>query len=257
MKKTIQRTGLFKHLKTTAFILPFTLLFFTIFTDQISKYLIRDYFTPPQTISQAVVRQKLLRDSVPVSDKKIFRQFYNLDKKGNQYRKAGNLTPKNRRALAFILKSNGIWQEPAPISLVGSFFWINFHENSGVAFGMLSGIPPSIAIPVFALITLAALVFLIHFYCSVPPEKIFLKTSLILIMGGAIGNLIDRIIIGRVTDFLDFAVYTPHYKNIWPLFNLADAYIVIGVTALIIMILFDAQKSVKKQQKEQTVDPDS
>jgi len=124
------------------------------------------------------------------------------------------------------------------VRLIGDFFWINYHENKGIAFGLFSGLPNYITIPVFALITLVAIWIIIHFYRELPKGLLTPRIALMMIMGGAIGNLTDRIIFGKVTDFLDIAVFQGGiYKNIWPIFNLADVFIVIGVITLMTMML--------------------
>ena len=77
------------------------------------------------------------------------------------------------------------------------------------------------------------------FYRSLPLERVFMRYGLALVVGGALGNLVDRLRFGKVVDFLDFRV--------WPVFNLADSAIVIGVCLLTLDFLKD---SVKKQDKE-------
>ena len=71
------------------------------------------------------------------------------------------------------------------------------------------------------------------------PNNIYLKISFPMIIGGAIGNLIDRITTGQVTDFLDFTLIK------WPVFNVADSFVVIGTIILSYYLLFilDNQKS--------------
>lgn len=143
---------------------------------------------------------------------------------------------------------------PPAIRVFGDFFWINHHENKGVAFGFMSSLPQAVTAPLFTVITLLALGFIVHFYRSLPDDKLLPRISLMCISGGAVGNLIDRIFFGKVTDFFDLAVRTPSsYKNIWPIFNVADAFIVVGVIVLFFVMLFEKKPAAKT---DETINPD-
>ena len=139
------------------------------------------------------------------------------------------------------------------INLLGNFFWLNFHENRGVAFGLFSKLPTSITIPIFVVISLLAIGVIIKFYKELPKDKLLPKISLMMILGGAVGNLIDRIFLGKVTDFLDLAVYKNGlYKNIWPIFNMADSFIVVGVSILVILMIFEKKDSKSTEAAKET-----
>jgi signal peptidase II len=89
--------------------------------------------------------------------------------------------------------------------------------------------------PLFVLILILALVAILYFLKRAEPRDRIMVISLSLILGGAIGNSIDRFRLGYVTDFIDFHWFgNPKYH--WPPFNVADAAITIGV----ILILFEA-----------------
>lgn len=94
------------------------------------------------------------------------------------------------------------------------FFIINYQENYGAAFGLFQG---QLLIFIFVAIFV---IFLIFFYYN----KVKYKTALLFILGGTIGNLIDRIFLGFVRDFIDL--------KIWPVFNIADSANVIGAAIL-------------------------
>ena len=94
--------------------------------------------------------------------------------------------------------------------------------NSGVAFSIFSG--SALAVTVVALVVLAALV--AFFAARASQRWLWLPTGLI--AGGALGNVIDRLRVGAVTDFIKFPD--------WPAFNLADSAITIGVVLLILLI---------------------
>ncbi len=96
--------------------------------------------------------------------------------------------------------------------------------NSGAAFGILQG-----QAVLLALTTLFGVGALILYYLYPPLDHRLLGWALGLVLGGALGNLIDRVRLGRVTDFIDF----PHY----PQFNLADSAITVGVVVLLVLAL--------------------
>jgi signal peptidase II len=108
---------------------------------------------------------------------------------------------------------------------ITSFFSILYVNNNGISFGMFNSI--SYAKEIFSMLQGLIATFLIIWLLR--SNKIHLILALSLIIGGAFGNVIDRIIHGGVTDFLDFYVGSYH----WPAFNLADSFIFIGVSILI------------------------
>ena len=117
--------------------------------------------------------------------------------------------------------------------VIPGFFDIVHSENRGVAFGFLNDSNNEWQTTVLILFSLAAVIFVSAMLWR--PERLD-RTSfwgLALILGGAAGNVIDRILFGRVTDFLDFYVGSYH----WHTFNLADSTIVIGSVLLLIDLL--------------------
>ena len=101
------------------------------------------------------------------------------------------------------------------------FFNLVHVRNKGITFGLLSG---SLQPIVFVILSLVVVGFLIDYARKNKNYRPFLS----LIIGGAIGNIIDRIVYGSVVDFLDFHLGKHH----WPAFNIADSAIVIGVFVL-------------------------
>jgi len=119
------------------------------------------------------------------------------------------------------------------ISVIDGFFNITYVRNTGVAFGILSGISSplkSALLPAFT--GLAAILVVIYSLRSSPRNRL-LQLALSLILGGALGNLYDRLTYGYVIDFLEF--YAGSYS--WPSFNVADAAISTGVGLLLIEII--------------------
>jgi signal peptidase II len=114
------------------------------------------------------------------------------------------------------------------IEIIPNFFHLTYIRNTGAAFGFLAGGRSSGRIIFFALFSILAIGCLIYLLKTIRPGQKTAILSLSLILGGAIGNLIDRLRQGEVVDFLDFHWYDWH----WPAFNMADSAITIGVILL-------------------------
>jgi len=117
------------------------------------------------------------------------------------------------------------------------FFHIVHVRNTGVAFGLLSNLDPGWVNPLLVAATLFAVAGVLA-YIHVLPARGPAPAGLGLILGGAIGNLIDRARLGYVVDFLDLHWNRHH----WPAFNVADIGITVGVFLLLIDMLFLHQK---------------
>jgi signal peptidase II len=111
--------------------------------------------------------------------------------------------------------------------LVTSFFSLTLTYNRGISFGLFNGGAGLNAL-VFSLAAAAIVAALVFWLSRV--ESPFLSVAIGLIIGGAVGNVIDRIRLGAVVDFLDFHVGSLH----WPAFNVADSAICIGVAAMLL-----------------------
>ena len=119
------------------------------------------------------------------------------------------------------------------ISVIDGFFNITYVRNTGVAFGIFSAISsPAKAIFLSAFAALAA-VLVVGYSLRTPIGKRLLHVALALILGGALGNLYDRLAYGYVVDFLEFYLRS-HY---WPSFNVADSAISVGVVLLAIEMM--------------------
>ena len=115
------------------------------------------------------------------------------------------------------------------ISIVPDFFNLTYIRNSGAAFGILAGSQAGFRMVFFGVTSILALFLLGTIYARLPPGDTMGQASVALVFGGALGNLIDRIRIGEVIDFLDVSIGGYH----WPAFNVADSAITIGVAILI------------------------
>ena len=109
------------------------------------------------------------------------------------------------------------------------FFRFTYTTNTGAVFGTFSDQTFIMTIASFVGVGI-----LLYFYHSHSGSEKFVRLSLGLLLGGAIGNLIDRLWLGKVTDFIDVGP--------WPIFNLADSAIVVGIVVLVVMFLFEKEK---------------
>lgn len=123
------------------------------------------------------------------------------------------------------------------IPVVPNLFSITYIRNPGAAFGLLAGSSNAFRMVFFGLTSLFALALLGTILVRLPERDWIGQLSIAGILGGAIGNLIDRLRFGEVIDFLD--VYIDSYH--WPAFNVADSAITVGVIFLIIHFMFEKQ----------------
>lgn len=121
-------------------------------------------------------------------------------------------------------------------TVINNFFYISHIKNRGAAWGIMQN-----GRFLFLTLTIIALAFMVYYFVKV--NNNFFKLSMSLLIGGALGNFIDRAIWGEVTDFLEF-----HFGSyIFPIFNIADICVVSGTIALAIYILFIKENEVMKQ----------
>ncbi|GAA0231134.1 signal peptidase II [Metaclostridioides mangenotii] len=125
-------------------------------------------------------------------------------------------------------------QDVSTIPIINNIFHLTYVENRGAAFGMLQNNQI-----IFVVIALIASIFGIYYLCT---KKIHIvgKIGIMLLISGALGNLIDRMRLGFVVDFLDFRI-------VWQyVFNIADVFVVVGTILLCTFILFfDNKEKVK------------
>lgn len=113
-----------------------------------------------------------------------------------------------------------------------------FAQNPGGAFSMMRNLPEIVRRPFFLYVSAAATVFLVAMYLRVDRRHRALVWGLPLALGGAIGNLVDRVRYGWVIDFIHFWVRGSGREHHWPTFNVADVAIVIGVGLLAADLIF-------------------
>lgn len=131
------------------------------------------------------------------------------------------------------------------IAIIEGFFNFTYVQNKGAAFGFLAGAPDWFRIPFFFTIPFIALGFIYNIYRKLPRENVKVATAIGLILGGAIGNILDRIQHGFVVDFIDF-----HWKEIYhyPAFNIADSAICIGIALFVLDIFYFHEMEISEKE---------
>ena len=127
------------------------------------------------------------------------------------------------------------------VPLINNFLALTYIRNKGAAFGILSD--SAIRIPFFITVSIVALIGILWYLRHIQPTMRLQQWALTLIFAGALGNLIDRIRLGEVIDFIDAHWYQYH----WPAFNVADSAITIGVGLLLIDLWRDEMR--RRKQK--------
>lgn len=126
------------------------------------------------------------------------------------------------------------------IQIIPGFFRITHTENTGAAFSLFADSPSHWKTALLIGFSVTAMIVVIGLLWKQKRGMTLTGIALSLILGGAVGNLWDRVARGRVVDFLLF--YIKQYQ--WPVFNLADSAIVVGALLLVIEILFSRPKDV-------------
>jgi len=119
---------------------------------------------------------------------------------------------------------------PSSLEVIPGFFHLSHLRNTGVAFGMLDSLGAGFSRWGLSILALGAIGLVTWLFRGAPESSTRLLVSLSLVLGGATGNLLDRVFQGSVTDFL--GVYLGSYR--WPDFNVADSAISIGLVLLLI-----------------------
>jgi signal peptidase II len=139
-----------------------------------------------------------------------------------------------------VLRYLPYYQPWNPIDFLRPIVTLIHITNTGAAFGIFQG-----ANTLFSIISMIVIAAIVLYYRRVPADQTLVLVSIGLQLGGATGNLVDRLFRGHVIDFIDF--------HFWPVFNVADSAIVIGVVILAYYLLFvldDDQEALEKQELE-------
>ena len=133
-------------------------------------------------------------------------------------------------------------QEGERISIWDPWLGLLSHRNRGAAWGMLEG-----QMWIFTIVTLAVIIGILYFYHTEAKGKPLFQFSLMLLLGGAVGNFIERLFRGEVVDFVD--TYIPVINYHFPIFNVADMALTFAVILLFITIILEERAQKKKVKK--------
>lgn len=111
------------------------------------------------------------------------------------------------------------------IPVLGKYFAITSHRNSGAAWGMLQG-----QMIFFYIITLIVLLILVYVYFKEAKDNLLLQTAIVMLIAGSFGNFIDRILFQEVVDFVDVLIIFYDF----PIFNVADSALTVGVVLMLV-----------------------
>ena len=130
--------------------------------------------------------------------------------------------------------------DPVPVN-VAPFWQHRYTQNRGAAWGVLAGAGEKFRVPFFYLVSLVAVIFIFSYYRKLSNGQRYLQVALALVLGGALGNALDRLLRGYVIDFIDWHWFDPQWMHPalhWPTFNVADSGITIGLALLFLEMLF-------------------
>lgn len=128
------------------------------------------------------------------------------------------------------------------VPLIQNVLHLTYLENTGAAFGILKNNRW-----VFLIISTVAIIALLAYIAKFPPKSKWLGVGLSFIVGGGIGNMIDRVLLGYVVDFIDFRLIN------FAVFNVADSFVCVGAVLVLIYVFFFSDK---KKEVENAADTD-
>ena len=138
---------------------------------------------------------------------------------------------------AIVVRTMSLYES---VPVIENFFHFTYITNDGMAFG----IDFPFGYFIFSLISVLLTIFLFWYLWTARNDSLVIRLGLAMIIAGAVGNLIDRLVLGEVIDFLDFMVGNFH----WYVFNLADSYVTVGM----VLILTESIFLEKKREKTHT-----
>lgn len=126
------------------------------------------------------------------------------------------------------------------IPIIHNFLYLSSHRNRGAAWGILEG-----QMYFFYIITVGVVIGLIVYLQKLPKDQPWMKLALSLMLGGAIGNFIDRVLHQEVIDFINTFIFTYDF----PIFNVADSALVIGVGIILVLTILEGKKEKELSKK--------
>ncbi|MEK6560732.1 MAG: signal peptidase II, partial [Nitrospirota bacterium] len=127
-----------------------------------------------------------------------------------------------------------------PVEIIPGFFNLTYIFNPGAAFGLFGNITETLRLTILIGVSVIAFAILFYMYIKIKDRDNLILIPIAMIIGGAVGNLIDRVRFQMVVDFLDF--YWGRFH--WPAFNIADSAITVGTIILVVTILFTEKRQI-------------
>jgi signal peptidase II len=131
------------------------------------------------------------------------------------------------------------------IEIIPNFLDIRYVSNTGAAFGVMARLPDGARLPFLIGVSALAMVLILYLFVKAEGDRIAYQVSLALVFSGAVGNLIDRVWLGAVRDFIDAHIHGLH----WPVFNVADSAITVGIVILAYELLI-REPRLEREAKE-------
>lgn len=138
---------------------------------------------------------------------------------------------------ALVVANLDLYEQWAPVESLRPYFTFTYVQNTGAAFGIF----PNGGV-FFTLVAFIVVGVIIYFYRELPSAGWLIRFALGLQLGGALGNLVDRLRLGYVVDFFDF--------KFWPVFNIADSGIVVGVFLLLVMTWWEERREAQANRQD-------
>jgi signal peptidase II len=131
------------------------------------------------------------------------------------------------------------------LTVIPDFFNLTHVRNPGGAFSFMATMSSEFRQVFFLGTGLLAIILLLAFFRRLEPGQVLSATAIGAVLGGAVGNLTDRLIYGEVIDFLDFRLWGGY---VWPTFNMADSWIVMGVGVLMLEMFLEPDEDESESQ---------
>ena len=143
-------------------------------------------------------------------------------------------------------------QERGPVRVIDQVWQHRYAENRGAAWGIFNNAAEKFRVPFFYLVSIGAVIFIFAYYRKLSIYQRYLQIALALVLGGALGNALDRVVRGYVIDFIDWHWFDPNWMRPgrhWPTFNVADSGISTGLVLLFLEMLLVKKPAAQTTKK--------
>lgn len=184
------------------------------------------------------IEKEQLKEKVQKSD--LYKDFINFNEKLKSWDFNFTLTKKEVIVMIGIIGSlfladqitkfiaNFTMMEGQNYEIIDNFFYFTYVHNDGMAWSLFRGMRW-----LFVICTILAIGVMFYFFCMTKKHEVLTRYGLVVVLGGTLGNLVDRIFLGYVRDFIHFYIYNYDF----PIFNVADIAVVLGIGMIILEII--------------------